>query len=142
MRPAVKRLAYSGCQKNVLVFKRFFFYNHLCRNSVIWVFLNRVLCTRLHPHRLRHCRAFVFFRHRQKKNMPPAPRVVGDSEHYYGKRYKIKSIHVNEHKASCLRSAGTCHRDWKRKLINLRYLETQLAKIEKAAHGGMCRLFE
>ena len=24
MRPAVKRLAYSGCQKNVLVFKRFF----------------------------------------------------------------------------------------------------------------------
>jgi hypothetical protein len=27
-----------------------------------WVFLNRVLCTRLHPHRLRHCRAFVFSR--------------------------------------------------------------------------------
>ena len=25
------------------------------------VFSNRVLCTRLHPHRLRHCRAFVFF---------------------------------------------------------------------------------
>ncbi len=31
-------------------------------------------------------------------------------------------------KASRLRSAGTCHRDLKRKLINLRYLETQLAK--------------
>ena len=25
-------------------------------------FSNRALCARLHPHRLRHCRAFVFFR--------------------------------------------------------------------------------
>jgi hypothetical protein len=57
---------YRGCQKNVPVFKRFFL-QPLMPHFRIWVFLNRVLCTRLHPHRLRHWRAFVFFRHKRKK---------------------------------------------------------------------------
>ena len=37
-----------------------------CTAIPYWVFLNRVSWTRLHPHRLRHCRAFVFFRPWQK----------------------------------------------------------------------------
>jgi len=41
---------------------------------------NRVLCTRLHPHRLRHNRAFGFSAD-GGKSTPPALRVVGDSEH-------------------------------------------------------------
>jgi hypothetical protein len=52
---------YSGYQKNVPVFKRFFL-QPLMPHFRIWVFSNRVQSTRLHPHRLRHCRAFVFSR--------------------------------------------------------------------------------
>ncbi len=57
---------YSGCQKNVSVFKRFFL-QPLMPQFRHWVFSNRVQSTRLHPHRLRHCRAFVFSR-RWRKN--------------------------------------------------------------------------
>jgi hypothetical protein len=34
---------------------------------------------RLNPHRLRPCRAFVFFPPMAEKSKPPAMRVVGDS---------------------------------------------------------------
>jgi hypothetical protein len=38
---------YSGCQKNVPVFKRFFL-QPLMPHFRIWVFLNRVLGTKIH----------------------------------------------------------------------------------------------
>jgi len=51
----------GGCQKNVAD-SAVFFLQPLMPQFRCWVFLSRILFTRLHPHRLRHCRAFVFSR--------------------------------------------------------------------------------
>jgi len=56
--------------------------------------LNRVLCTRLHPHRLRHYRAWVFFSLIAEKSKPPALRVVGDTEYNYGKRCILLGLKI------------------------------------------------
>jgi hypothetical protein len=58
-----------------------------------WVFLNRVFCTRFHGYTvlLAPIKALVFlcfFPRLAEKNKPPTLRVLGDAEHYDGKRYK------------------------------------------------------
>jgi hypothetical protein len=65
----------------------------------IWVFLNRVLCTRIHGYTvllapIKALPCLCFFPPMAEKTKPPALRVVGDLEHYDEKRYKIKIAKV------------------------------------------------
>jgi hypothetical protein len=71
---------YSGCQKNVAVFKRFFSTTPYAAIPSLGVFK---------PAPIKALPCHCFFPPMAEKSKPPALRVVGDSEHYYGKRYKI-----------------------------------------------------
>jgi hypothetical protein len=64
-----------------------FFYNPLCRNSVIGCFKPGALHP-VTPAPIKALPCLCFFPPMAEKSKPPALRVVGDSEHYYGKRYK------------------------------------------------------
>jgi hypothetical protein len=64
-----------------------FFYNPLCRNSVIGCFKPGALHP-VTPAPIKALPCLCFFPPMAEKSKPPALRVVGDSEHYYVKRYK------------------------------------------------------
>jgi hypothetical protein len=85
---------YSGCQKNVPVFKRFFYNRAFAYAALPYLgVFNRALGTRIHGYTvllapIKALPCLCIFPPMARKPKPPALRVVGDSEHYYGKRYK------------------------------------------------------
>jgi hypothetical protein len=66
-------------KKNVPVFKRFFSTTTYAARPYLGVFK---------PALIKALPRLCFFPPMAVKSKPPAPRVVRDSEHYYGKRYK------------------------------------------------------
>jgi len=88
----IRPAGYSGCQKNVAVFKRFFLqpYNRATVYTAIpqlGVFKPGALHP-VTPAPIKALPCLCFFQPIAEKSKPPALRVVGDSEHYYEKRYK------------------------------------------------------
>jgi hypothetical protein len=86
---------YSGCQKNVPVFKRFFSTTPYAAIPSLGVFKPGAVHARprLHPHRLRHCRAFVFSR-RWRKN-PSHPLCVWSVTRNIIMESGVKSVFID-----------------------------------------------
>jgi hypothetical protein len=91
--------AYSGCQKNVPVFKRFFSTTTYAAIPSLGVFKPGAKHPGT-PAPIKALPCLCIFPPMAEKSKPPALRVVGDPDHYYEKRYKscghsIFKVHVH-----------------------------------------------